>query len=511
MPPIFDKPTTGKYDYVVIGGGSGGSGTSRRAAMYGKKVAVVEATPYLGGTCVNVGCVPKKIMWHAADLQDRISHHAPGYKFTGIDKPKFDWAAFKPQRDAYIRRLNNIYANNFDREGVEFHQGFGRLTSPNAVEVKRPDGQTYTLKADHITVAVGGEPIVPSDDKIPGASLGINSDGFFDLTEQPKRVAVIGAGYIAVELSGIFHTLGSETHTIIRGDTVLRTFDPSLQEVLTPWMEKTGINIHKKSNVTKIEGERGKTLTVHTDKGEAIDVDVVLWAIGRKANTQGMGLEELGVKLDGKGDIIVDDYQNSSVKGIYAIGDVGGKWLLTPVAIAAGRRLSNRLFGPPELKDDRLSYDNVPSVVFSHPPIGTVGLTEPQAREKYGDAVKIYKTSFKSLYFSMIEEEHKEPTMYKLIVVGPEERVVGVHLIGQGSDEAMQGFSVAVKMGARKKDLDDTVAIHPTSAEGALGFLKFFSSCSHHMSLSDPLLAVPGQLSGPASRGASRCPSSRTH
>ncbi|KAJ3564872.1 hypothetical protein NP233_g8009 [Leucocoprinus birnbaumii] len=465
MPPIFDKPTTDKYDYVVIGGGSGGSGSSRRAASYGKKVAVVEATPYLGGTCVNVGCVPKKIMWHAADLQDKITHHAPGYKFTGLAKAQFDWAAFKPQRDAYIRRLNNIYASNFDKEGVEFHEGFGRLTSPNTVEVKRPDGQTYTLNADHITVAVGGEPIIPSDDKIPGASLGINSDGFFDLTEQPKRVAVIGAGYIAVELSGIFHTLGSEVHMFIRGETVLRTFDPSLQEVLTPWMEKTGVNIHKKSNVTRIEGERGKTLTVHTDTGEKVDVDVVLWAIGRKASTQGMGLEELGVKLDNKGDIIVDEYQNSSVKNIYAIGDVQGKWLLTPVAIAAGRRLSNRLFGPPELKDDKLSYDDIPSVVFSHPPIGTVGLTEPQAREKYGDAVKIYKTSFRSLYFSMIDEDHKEPTMYKLIVVGPEERVVGVHLIGQGSDEAMQGFSVAVKMGARKKDLDDTVAIHPTSAE----------------------------------------------
>jgi glutathione reductase (NADPH) len=305
-------------------------------------------------------------MWHAADLQDKITHHAPGYKFTGLDKAQFNWAAFKPQRDAYIRRLNNIYATNFDKEGVEFHQGVGRLTSPNTIEVKRPDGQTYTLNAEHITIAAGGEPIIPSDDKIPGASLGINSDGFFDLTEQPKRVAVIGAGYIAVELSGIFHTLGSEVHMFIRGETVLRTFDPSLQEVLTPWMEKTGINIHKKTNVTKIEGERGKTLTVQTDTGENVDVDVVLWAIGRKASTQGMGLEKLGVKLDNKGDVIVDDRQNSNVKGIYAIGDVAGKWLLTPVAIAAGRRLSNRLFGPSEYNDDKLDYENIPSVVFSY-------------------------------------------------------------------------------------------------------------------------------------------------
>lgn len=305
-------------------------------------------------------------MWHAADLVERIENHAPGYKISGIDKPHFDWAAFKPQRDAYIRRLNDIYASNFHKEGVEFHQGFARLTSPNTVEVKRPDGSTYTLNADHITIAVGGRPIIPSDEKIPGASKGIDSDGFFDLPEQPKRVAVIGAGYIAVELAGIFNALGTETHLIIRGETVLRTFDPTIQETLTPWMEKTGINIHKTSNVTRIDGERGQTLTVNTDKGEKIDADVVLWAIGRVPETQGMGLEEVGVKLDEKGDIVVDEYQNTSVKNIYAIGDVQGKWLLTPVAIAAGRRLSNRLFGPPEFRDDKLSYDNIPSVVFSY-------------------------------------------------------------------------------------------------------------------------------------------------
>ncbi|KAH0584471.1 Glutathione reductase [Termitomyces sp. J132] len=465
MPPIYDKPTVEKYDYVLIGGGSGGSASSRRAASYGKKVAVVEVDPYLGGTCVNVGCVPKKIMWHAADLQDKLVHHASGYKFKGLAAPKFDWAAFKPQRDAYIKKLNDIYANNFDKEGVEYHHGRGRLTSANTVEVTRPDGQKYTLHADHITVTVGGTPTVPSDDQIPGASLGIDSDGFFELEEQPKRVAVVGAGYIAVELAGIFHTLGSETHLIIRGETVLRTFDQTLQETLTPWMEKTGVKIHKQSNVMKVEGEKGKPLTVFTDKGEKIEVDTVLWAIGRHALTKDLGLEEVGVKMNEKGDIVVDEYQNTSVKGIYAIGDVQGKALLTPVAIAAGRRLSNRLFGPEKYKSDKLDYENIPTVVFSHPTIGTVGLTEKQAREKYGDAVKIYKSSFRALYFSMIDDEHKEPTVYKLIVVGPEERVVGVHIIGLGSDEVMQGFGVAVKMRATKNDLDDTVAIHPTSAE----------------------------------------------
>lgn len=348
-------------------------------------------------------------MWHAADLQDKISHHARGYKFHDVSDVKFDWASFKPQRDAYIRRLNGIYANNFDREGVEYHQGFGKLVSPTEVEVTLPEGKgKYILKADKICVAVGGRPIIPSDSEIPGASLGIDSDGFFDLEEQPKRVAVIGAGYIAVELAGIFNALGTETHLLIRGDTVLRTFDPTIQETLTPWMEKTGVNLHRQTQVTRVEGARGQVLTVHTNKGEKIEVDVLLWAIGRKANTDGLGLEELGVALDKKGDITVDEYQNSNVPGILSIGDVTGKWLLTPVAIAAGRRLANRLFGPEQFKNDKLSYEDIPTVVFSyvstcdvnrfttqffflsHPPIGTVGLTEPQARRKYGDdAVKI--------------------------------------------------------------------------------------------------------------------------
>ncbi|PFH52478.1 hypothetical protein AMATHDRAFT_139959 [Amanita thiersii Skay4041] len=469
MPPIYNSPTVDRYDYVLIGGGSGGSASSRRAASYGKKVAVVEKDPYLGGTCVNVGCVPKKIMWHAADLHDKILHHAPGYRFSGIGQPKFDWATFKQQRDAYIKKLNGIYASNFAKEGVEYHHGFGRLTSPNTVQVTRPDGQgTYELQADHVCVAVGGHPTIPSDEEIPGASLGIDSDGFFRLEEQPRRVAVAGAGYIAVELAGIFNALGSETHLVIRGETVLRTFDPSLQEVLTPWMQETGVNIHKKSKVVKVEGEKGKTLTIHTDRNETLEVDVLLWAIGRQADTPGMGLDDIGVKLDKKGNIVVDDYQNTNIKNVYSIGDVQGKALLTPVAIAAGRRLSNRLFGPNNYRDDKLSYENIPTVVFSHPPIGTVGLTEPEARAKYGDSIKIYKSSFRALYFSMIsEEKHKEPSMYKLICAGPEERVVGVHIIGMGSDEIMQGFAVAVKMGARKQDLDDTVAIHPTSSEGA--------------------------------------------
>lgn len=464
MPPV-DRPTVDRYDYICIGGGSGGVASSRRAASYGKKVALIEVSPHLGGTCVNVGCVPKKIMWHAADMADRLRHAADGYQFRGVPEPNFDWRTFKLQRDAYIRKLNNIYENNLEREKVEHHPGYASFVGKDAIEVIKPNGEKYVMHADHITIAVGGCPVIPSNEKIPGASLGIDSDGFFELEDRPKHVAIVGAGYIAVELAGVLNALGSETHLIIRKDKVLRSFDPTLHDILTPWMEHTGIKIHKHSNVTKVEGEKGQTLTVHTDKEGAIEVDCLLWAIGRRSNTESLGLQDVGVEIDRKGDIVVDDYQNTSTKGIYAIGDVQGKALLTPVAIAAGRRLSNRLFGPEKFKGDKLSYNNIPTVVFSHPPIGTVGLTEPEARQLYGDDVKIYKSSFRSLYFSQIDEEHKEPTVYKLIVVGEEERVVGVHMIGQGSDEALQGFAVAVKMGARKKDLDDTVAIHPTSAE----------------------------------------------
>ncbi|QRW14859.1 glutathione-disulfide reductase [Ceratobasidium sp. AG-Ba] len=469
MPPV-DRPTHDRYDYIVIGGGSGGSGTSRRAAKYGKKVALIEATTKPGGTCVNVGCVPKKIMWHAADTSERL-RAASEYGFASSvssgpeNKPSFDWANFKLKRDAYIKKLNGIYDANWAREGIEHIHGYARLTSPKTVEITGADGSKKEIAADQICIAVGGYPVIPSEDKIPGASLGITSDGFFELDHLPKRVAVVGAGYIAVELAGILNTLGSETHLLIRYDRPLRTFDPILGETLADWMTHTGLAVHKRTHVKKVEGQPGGPLTLYLEDGKTLEVDTLIWAVGRRSSTEDLGLDRAGVKINEKGDIIVDEYQQTNVPGITAIGDVQGKALLTPVAIAAGRRLSNRLFGPPEFKDDKLSYENIPTVVFSHPTIGTVGLTEPEAREKYGDQVKIYKSSFKALYYSMMPDGHKEPTVYKLICVGPEEKVVGVHILGMGSDEIMQGFGVAVKMGATKKDLDDTVAIHPTSAE----------------------------------------------
>ena len=316
-------------------------------------------------------------MWHAADIADKI-RHAEGYQFKGpgIGQPQFNWETFKPQRDAYIRRLNGIYDSNVAKEGVEYHHGSASITSPSTVQVTRPDGSKYELNTNRVCVATGGRPTIPKDEDIPGASLGIDSDGFFDLASQPKRVAVVGAGYIAVELAGVLHTLGSEVTMLIRGETVLRTFDPILGETLTNWMKHTGINFRHGSAVKKVEGVKGQPLTVHLASGETLEVDTLIWAIGRHANTEGLGLEALGVKLDKKGNVIADEYQETGVPGITSIGDVAGRGLLTPVAIAAGRRLSNRLFGPAKFKDQKLSYEDIPTVVFSY-----VDLYHPRAED----------------------------------------------------------------------------------------------------------------------------------
>ncbi|GAA5897994.1 hypothetical protein JCM5296_001448 [Sporobolomyces johnsonii] len=466
------------YDLLVIGGGSGGLGAARRAAQYGAKVAIIEETWRLGGTCVNVGCVPKKVMWHAADLREKL-HQANAYGFkVPEENTQIDWPTLKEKRDKYIERLNGIYERNVAKDGVEYITGHARFVDKNTLSVAPtyPESKAHggsdverQFTADRIVIAVGGTPTLPKN--IPGYDLGFHSDGFFYLKEMPKRAVIVGAGYIAIELAGVLHTLGAETHLLIRHEKILKAFDPLLQDTLQEHMVKTGIHIHTNTNVTKVTSsvsnpdvELPFPKTIHTDKGEQIDADVLLWAIGRHSLTEDLGLDKVGIETRKNGDIVVDEYQKTNVDNIFAIGDVGGKELLTPVAIAAGRRLSNRLYGGVE--GDKLNYDNVPTVVFSHPTIGTVGLTEPQAREKYGTSqVKVYKTSFTSLYYSMMDPEDKEPTAMKMIVAGPEEKVVGLHLIGVGCDEMLQGFAVAIKMGATKKDFDDTVAIHPTSAE----------------------------------------------
>ncbi|KAL7822601.1 glutathione-disulfide reductase [Trichoderma gracile] len=461
-------PITKETDWLVIGGGSGGLGAARMAASkYGVKSMIVENSR-LGGTCVNVGCVPKKVTYNAAALAEAI-HDSKHYGFSVQETAPFDWTTFKTKRDAYIKRLNGIYEKNLGNDKVEYLHGWGRLLSRNQAEVTLDDGSKVVVNAKKILIAVGGKPTPPP--QIPGAEYGINSDGFFDIAKQPKKVAIVGAGYIAVEFAGMFNALGTETHLFIRYNTFLRHFDPMIQETVTKEYERLGVHLHKQSQATKVEKDANGKLSVtyrDADGNESTvhEVDHLIWAVGRTPLTKGIGLEEAGVKLNEKGYIVVDDYQNTSVDNIYALGDVTGQVELTPVAIAAGRRLAHRLFGPPQFSNLKLSYENIPSVVFSHPEVGAVGLTEPQAVEKYGrENLKIYKTAFTAMYYAMMDPESKGPTSYKLITAGPEEKVVGLHIMGQGSAEMLQGFGVAIKMGATKEDFDNCVAIHPTSAE----------------------------------------------
>ncbi|EDO15143.1 hypothetical protein Kpol_397p2 [Vanderwaltozyma polyspora DSM 70294] len=457
-----------EYDYVVIGGGSGGTASARRAASYGAKVLLIEGRGKLGGTCVNVGCVPKKIMWYTSDLAGKIQHgHGYNlYEELPIDKEHltFNWPAFKEKRDAYVHRLNGIYEANCARENVDVAYGWASFNKDGSVLIKKLDGTEESVKGKHTLIATGGIPLLPKN--IPGYEHGVSSDGFFELEQQPKKVVVVGAGYIGVELSGVFHGLGSEVHLCIRGDTVLRKFDSCIQDTITEHYIKSGINVHKQSQVAKVEKNATGSLTVTLNNGTVLsDVDTLVWTVGRRTLVD-LNLDNVGVKINNKDQIIVDEYQNTDAQNIYSLGDVVGKVDLTPVAIAAGRKLANRIFGPEQFKNDKLSYENVPSVVFSHPTSGSCGITEKEAIEKYGkENIKIYQTGFGAMYYGVLDESFKQPTKYKLVCAGPEEKVVGLHIVGDSSDEILQGFGVAMKMGATKADFDNCVAIHPTSAE----------------------------------------------
>jgi len=440
-----------QYDYIVIGGGSGGIASARRAAAHGGSVLLIEGGS-IGGTCVNVGCVPKKVMWYTSSIADKLGD-AGGYGFS-VGNTRFDWPTIKRARDAYIERLNGIYDSNLEKSGVDKIDGMAAFgESPRQVRV---NGEAYS--APHILIATGGRPTVPA---VPGAELGITSDGFFELEDLPRKVVTVGAGYIAVELAGVLHGLGADVTMVLRRDAFLRSFDPVLRDTLMEASEASGIQLQRRSQVAALT-RRDSGIEVSLDTGERIDgVDCVLWAVGREPNTEGLGLERVDVATDDGGFIPTDGYQNTNVAGVYAVGDVTGRAALTPVAIAAGRRLADRLFGGQP--DAALDYENIPSVVFSHPPIGTVGLTEDEARARFGDDIKVYSARFTNMYYAVLE--HKTPTAVKLVTQGPDEKVVGCHIIGDGADEMLQGFAVAVKMGARKQDLDDTVAIHPTAAE----------------------------------------------
>ena len=439
-----------QYDFIVIGAGSGGMATARRAAAHGRRVAIIEKGP-LGGTCVNVGCVPKKVMWNAARLVHDLAL-AVDYGFA-IEHGGIDWSRLKRGRDAYVQRLNDIYLRNLDLADITVVRGEARFTGMGRVEA---NGVVYT--APHILIATGGRPEVPD---LPGAGLGITSDGFFELGQQPRRAVIVGAGYIAVEIAGVLNTLGSDVTMLLRNETFLRSFDSTLRQTLMAEMTGHGVNILARTHMAGVARQGDGRLTLTSTQGDELrDVDCLLWAIGRKPNTEGLGLDSIGLATDENGFIATDSYQNTEIPGVYAVGDVTGRAALTPVAIAAGRKLADRLFGGDA--QARLDYDNIPSVIFSHPPIGTVGLTEDEARENYSD-VRVYQSRFTNMLYAL--SERKSPTVVKLVVVGNHERIVGIHVIGDAADEMIQGFAVALKMGACKHHLDDTVAIHPTASE----------------------------------------------
>lgn len=459
------------YDYLVIGAGSGGIASARRAATYGAKVGVVEKGR-LGGTCVNVGCVPKKVMWNAASIAETL-HDMKHYGFSGYDSDaiSFNWNFIKENRDKYIVRLNGIYERNMGNSGVDNILGTASLADGGKGVVVKPDdgGDAVTYSAKNILIATGGYPTFPDGEGIRENS--ISSDGFFELEELPGKAVVVGAGYIAVELAGVLQALGTDTSLVVRKNMALREFDEILSETLDNEMQRQGINIFRDTNgVEKITVDEATGLkTVILQNGEKIEeVETVLMATGRSPLVAPLNLDGAGVAQKDGGYIIADDYSATNVDGVFALGDVVGNIELTPMAIASGRRLADRLFGGPQFENAKVSYDMVPTVVFSHPPIGTIGLSEAQAVEQYGeDNVKAYRSKFANLYYGpwQVEADDKPKTAMKLICAGEEELVVGLHVIGMGADEMLQGFGIALKMGATKADFDSCVALHPTAAE----------------------------------------------
>ena len=439
-----------RWDLIVIGGGSGGLACAQRAAELGARVVLAEPGA-LGGTCVNVGCVPKKIMFHAAELAHGIAD-ATGYGFD-LELRGHDWRKLKERRDAYVLRLRGIYADNLDRRGATLLKAGARLEGSGRVTIGAGEHQ-----APHLVIATGSQPILPA---LPGAHQGISSDGFFELAKLPASVALVGSGYVAAELSGVFAALGAAVTVLVRHDRMLRDFDEMLSFALMKAMRADGIAIVEHA-VPKAMTKREEGFFIGLEDGRSAGpFETVIWAVGRRPRCDGLGLAEAGVATGTQGEIVTDLLQDTTVPGIHAIGDVTGREALTPVAIAAGRRLADRLFGG--MSDRHLDYRLIPTVIFTHPPIGTVGLSEQEARAAHGDAVEVFRTDFMPLYHGLTERRRRAEM--KLVTVGALQRIVGLHVIGMGADEMLQGFTVALRMGATKRDFDDTVAIHPTSAE----------------------------------------------
>lgn len=443
------------YDLLVIGCGSGGLAAARRAGSYGAKVAIFESGP-LGGTCVNVGCVPKKVMFNTAHVAEALNDAAGyGFKFGDANKWQFDYAALKAKRDAYVKRLNGIYERNLDKDGVDLIRGKAKFVDAETLDC---DGKQY--KGKKILIACGGTPNVPN---IPGKEFINTSDDFFNTLETlPKKCAVVGAGYIAVELGHVLQTLGVDVSLMFRKPTLLRTFDEDIIEGAMKELEHAGVTMCGSTTIESI-AQDGDTYTLTDQNGVAHSgFDYVLYAIGRHPVTSVLNTESIGLKLNKRGYVESDEWEQTNVENILALGDVNGKIELTPVAIRAGRALSDRLYGGQ--KDAKMDYVNVPSVVFLDPPIGSIGYTEKEANEQFkGQQLSIYRSKFRNMYYSIPDRDSK--TMFKLICVGENEKVVGIHLHGLGSDEMLQGFGVAVKMGATKKDIDSVCAIHPTASE----------------------------------------------
>ncbi len=438
------------FDLIVLGGGSGGLAAAFRAARHGARVALLEPRE-LGGTCANVGCVPKKALWSAAQLAQE-QQLAVEYGFASTPGP-LDWEHFRQLRQTYIEGIRQRYAMALAEAGVEVIAAHGRFVTADTVMTS--DGQE--LRARQIIIATGGR---PRRVDVPGFDLGMISDDIFALQAPPRRIAIVGGGYIAVEFAGLLRALGSEVTLHVR-NRLLSEFDAELVDALQERICGQGINI---THQVKVGGlHRGPDGLVLDDgvNGACGPYDAVLWAVGRVPNSDRLDLDKAGVHVDEEGQVVTDAWQNSNVPGIYAVGDITARPQLTPVAVAAARRLADRLFGgQPE---SRLDYENIPSVLFAEPPLAMVGLTEAQAREFHGDQVRVYRTRFTPLQWAVAGR--KAPSLMKIVCFGDDERVVGIHVLGPGADEMLQGFAVAMTMGLRKRDLDNTVAIHPSSAE----------------------------------------------
>lgn len=441
---------TASQDLIVLGAGSGGLATAFRAAQHGARVALLDPAA-LGGTCVHRGCVPKKALWFAAQLA-QAQQLAVEFGFASQPGP-LDWEHFRGLRQRYIDAIDQRYAQRLQEAGVQLLRQAGRFVAADTIELS--DGNR--LQAAQIVIATGARPRRLA---LPGFELGMVSDDMFALHALPHRIGIVGGGYVATEFAGLLRALGSEVEVLAHGP-LLQGFDDELVQALMQQMHAYGIRFSSHSAIHAAHRTADGIMLDDASTASHGPYDALLWAVGRSPNTEALALGTAGVRTDDRGHVLTNTRQDTNVAGIHAVGDVTARKALTPVAVAAGRRLADRLFGGQP--DAQLDYENIPTVVFAEPPLGMVGLTEAQARSQYGDAVRVHCSRFTPMQWALVGRH--EQSLMKLICVGVEERVVGIHALGPGVDEMLQGFAVALKLGLRKRDLDATVAIHPTSAE----------------------------------------------